>query len=98
MTQDNEKVVWFKGCDVASILGYSNTRDAFNKYVDEDEKKKMNEFQMVQNKTPINSQPHSIFMNESGLFPLILRSKLEEAKKLKKWVTKEVLPSIRKYG
>ena len=74
MIKDSENVVWFKGFDIATILGYSNTRDALKKHVDEDEKKKMNEFQMMQNATPKNSQPHSIFINESGLFSLILRS------------------------
>ena len=43
MIQDNDNVVWFKGRDVALILGYSNTRDALKKHVDEDEKKKLNE-------------------------------------------------------
>jgi prophage antirepressor-like protein len=98
MIQDNDNVVWFKGRDVALILGYSNTRDALKKHVDEDEKKKLNEIQSRQNATPSNSQPHSVFINESGLYSLILRSNLDGAKKFKRWITKEVLPSIRKSG
>ena len=98
MIQDVDKVVWFKGCDVASILGYSNRDKAVRMHVDEDEKKKMNELLPAQNGRLFNSHPHSVFINESGLYSLILRSKLDGAKKFKKWVTKEVLPSIRKSG
>ena len=98
MIKDSENVVWFKGFDIATILGYSNTRDALKKHVDEDEKKKMNELNGNQNATLGNLHPHSVFINESGLYSLILRSKLDGAKKFQKWVTKEVLPSIRKSG
>ena len=47
---------------------------------------------------PLNSQPHTIFSNESGLYSLILSSKIENAKKFKRWVTNEVMPSIRETG
>ena len=98
MIQDNDKVVWFKGIDVASILGYSDKKKAIRMHVDEDEKKKMNEVQLSHFVPPLNSQPHSIFVNESGIYSLILRSNLDGAKKFKRWITKEVLPSIRKSG
>ena len=98
MIQDNDKVIWFKGIDVASILGYSNREKAIRMHVDEDEKKKMNEIMPAQNGHPFNSQPHTVFINEPGIYSLIFRSNLEGAKKFKKWVTKEVLPSIRNSG
>ena len=63
-----------------------------------EDKMKLNELVGCLGDTPLNSQPHSVFINESGLYSLILRSKLDGAKKFPKWVTKEVLPSIRKSG
>ena len=98
MIQDVDKVVWFKGCDVASILGYEDKKQAIRKNVEMEDKMKLNELVGCLGDTPLNSQPHSVFINESGLYSLILRSKLDGAKKFKKWVTKEVLPSIRKSG
>ena len=98
MIQDDDKIIWFKGADIASILGYSNTREALKRHVEEDDKIKLNKITGSQNTTPLNSQPHSVFINESGIYSLILRSKLDEAKLFKKWITKEVLPSIRKSG
>jgi len=84
MIQDNENVVWFKGIDIATILGYSNREKAIRMHVDEDDKQKRNEIQSGHFVPPLNSQPHSVFINESGLYSLILRSKLDGAKKFKR--------------
>lgn len=83
--------VWFVGKDVATILGYSNPRDAINKHVDEEDKgvAKCDTLGGVQELTTIN---------ESGVYALVFGSKLQSAKKFKHWVTHEVLPSIRKTG
>ena len=82
---------WFVGKDVAAVLGYSNPRDAINKRVDDEDKgvAKCDTLGGVQDLTIIN---------ESGLYSLVLSSKLPNAKKFKRWVTNEVLPSIRKHG
>ena len=82
---------YFVGKDVADILGYKNSRRAIRDHVDEEDKgvTKWVTKGGVQNVTIIN---------ESGLYSLILGSKLPSAKRLKKWVTSEVLPSIRKHG
>lgn len=82
---------WFVGKDVAEILGYSNTRKALADHVDEEDKgvTKCDTLGGVQDLTVIN---------ESGLYSLILSSKMPNAKKFKSWVTSEVLPSIRKTG
>lgn len=83
---------WFVGKDVAQALGYLNTRKAIIDHVDTEDKMKgvINCYSIGhQNKKPI-------FINESGLYSLILSSKLPSAKKFKRWVTSEVLPSIRK--
>lgn len=82
---------WFVAKDVTNILGYSNSRDAINKHVDDEDKgvAKCDTLGGTQNLTTIN---------ESGLYSLVLSSKLPNAKQFKRWVTSEVLPSIRKYG
>lgn len=82
---------WFVGKDVAEALGYSKYRDALSRHVDPDDKGVHKLW------TPSGKQNTTI-INESALYSLILSSKLESAKKFKKWVTSEVLPSIRKNG
>lgn len=81
---------WFVGSDVANSLGYSNPRKALRDHVDEEDKTR-NETFLVNGTAPI-------LINESALYTLVLRSKLEDARKFRKWVTGEVLPSIRKQG
>ena len=90
VTIDNEP--WFVGKDVAAVLGYSNTRDALAKHVDDEDKN------TVVIRDGIQGNPNTIVINESGLYSLVLSSKLPTAKKFKRWVTNEVLPSIRKHG
>lgn len=90
---DNEP--WFVGKDVAEILGYKNTRKAIISHVDEDDKKILK----AQNSTLENMPNRGLqIINESGLYSLILSSKLPNTKQFKRWVTSEVLPSIRKHG
>lgn len=90
LTIDGEP--WFVGKDVAEILGYSNTRDALSKHIDDEDKN------TVAFHDGIKGNPYQTIINESGLYSLILSSKLPNAKKFKHWVTKEVLPAIRKTG
>ena len=82
---------WFVGKDVANTLGYQNGSRDINRHVDEEDRRKMMIFDRNQNK-------ETIIINESGLYSLILSSKLPSAKEFKHWVTSEVLPSIRKNG
>ncbi|AGW43718.1 prophage antirepressor [Lactobacillus phage phiLdb] len=84
---------WFVGNDVATVLGYSNTRDAIGKHVDGEDK---NTVAIRDGITRGN--PNKTIINESGLYSLILSSKLPSAKKFKRWVTSEVIPTIRKHG
>ena len=86
---DNEP--WFVGRDVATVLGYSNPRKAIGDHVDDEDKG------VTKCDTPGGSQDLTI-INESGLYSLILSSKLPNAKAFKRWVTYEVLPAIRKHG
>ena len=83
---------YFVGKDVAEILGYGNPRDALSKHVDSDDKN------TVAFRDGTSGNPKMTIINESGLYSLILSSKLPKAKEFKRWVTAEVLPAIRKTG
>lgn len=86
---DNE--MWFVGKDVSDILGYQNGSRDINRHVDEEDRRKAMVFDSHQDK-------ETIIINESGLYSLILSSKLPTAKEFKRWVTSEILPSVRKHG
>ncbi len=91
-TLTNEKFeVFFVGKDVAQALGYSNTRKALLDHVDEEDKG-------VTIRDSLGGKQKFVIINESGLFSLILSSKLEQAKAFKSWVTSEVLPQIGRTG
>lgn len=86
-----ENIPYFVGKDIASVLGYANTRDAIAKHVDPEDR------------TTVaicdgGGNPNKVLINESGLYSLILTSKLPSAKEFKRWVTSSVLPMIRKTG
>lgn len=83
---------WFVGKDMATALGYSNPRDALAKHVDDEDKNTV----AFCDGTPGN--PNLTIINESGVYSLIFSSRLEKAKEFKRWVTAEVLPTIRKHG
>ncbi len=92
---------WFVGKDVAEALGYANHRSALRNHVDEEDKQVV---QLVDTQEGSISAPSHelgskiLIINESGLYSLILSSKLDSAKKFKRWVTSSVLPAIRKTG
>lgn len=81
----------FVGKDVAEILGYKDTSDALKRHVDSEDK-------LTRCFTDSGQSRKMIVINESGLYSLILSSKLPNSKKFKRWVTSEVLPQIRKTG
>lgn len=86
---------WFVGKDIAEALGYADTAAALKKHVDDEDKKLFKADDLPTLKT---SNYGAYLINESGLYSLMLKSKLPGAKKFKRWVTSEVLPSIRKTG
>jgi prophage antirepressor-like protein len=94
LTIDGEP--WFVGKDIAECLGYTNTRDALWKHVEDEDKQQILKSQIA----TLENVPNRglTFINESGIYSLIFGSKLESAKKFKRWVTSEVLPSLRKTG
>jgi len=89
VSKNNE--IFFIGSDIAKGLGYKNTRDAIKRHVDKEDKADVVFHDGSQNRSAIG-------INESGLYSLILSSELPNAKDFKRWVTSEVLPSIRKHG
>lgn len=88
---DEKGEPWFIGKDVATVLGYSNVRDALCKHVDKEDKG-------VANCDSLGGRQKTTIINESGLYSLILQSKLPRAREFKRWVTSEVLPQIRRTG
>ena len=88
---DTQGRIFFAGKDVADALGYTNTRKALHDHVEAEDKLGERIVTSGQNRT-------IIFINESGLYSLILSSKLEQAKAFKRWVVSEVLPQIRQTG
>ena len=90
---------WFVGKDVAMALGYSNASKAISVHVDDEDKDFiMLDIADTQNGNVPIGKTKTAFINESGLYSLILSSKLPKAREFKRWVTSEVLPSIRKTG
>ena len=102
---------WFVGRDIATALGYSNTKDALKAHVEEEDKRilQRSEITTLENHSPGAAIPANFtkadipnrgltIINESGMYALIFGSKLESAKEFKHWVTDEVLPSIRETG
>ena len=89
---DGKGEPWFAGKDVAEMLGYKKSRNALMAHVDADDKKDA----LIQG--PLGGPQKMTIINESGLYSLILSSKLPQAKAFKRWVTSEVLPQIRQTG
>ena len=92
-TADLNGVSYFVGKDVAEILGYSNTRKALLDHVDKEDKT-----DGVTIRDSIGREQAPVLINESGLYSLILSSKMPNARRFKRWVTSEILPTIRKHG
>ena len=102
-----EDEIWFKAVLVATILKYTNQRKTIRDHVDPEDKRKLSELMSKSKRNEsfrLKTEPlkgnegNSLYLSESGLYSLVLRSKLESAKVFKRWVTSEVLPSIRKTG
>lgn len=94
-TVERDGQPWLVGKDVAEALGYKNTKDALERHVD-DEDKRQNDGVVIHDS--IGREQHPVIINESGLYSLVLSSKLPKAKAFKRWVTSEVLPALRKNG
>ena len=102
-----EDEIWFKAVTVATILKYTNQCKVIHDHVDPEDKRKLSELvskskrnDSFRLKTSLlkGDEGNSLYLSESGLYSLVLRSQLESAKAIKRWITKDVLPSIRKTG
>jgi prophage antirepressor-like protein len=91
---DNDKV-WFHANDVVSALGYADFKEPLRRHVDKEDEI---QFKKINHNSTIKNHPQTSYLSESGLYKLILSSKMDKAKKFSKWITNEVLPSIRKFG
>jgi prophage antirepressor-like protein len=87
----------FVARDIATILGYTDTKQAIRKNIDDEDKLSFGQLQKSGGvcQTPLKIQDETILINESGLYSLILRSKLEKAREFKRWIESDVLPSIK---
>ena len=89
---------WFVGKDVAVALGYENTAKALRDHVDEEDKK-MGERNVTPSiKDSLGREQYPVLINESGLYSLVLSSKLPSAREFKRWITHDVIPDIRQHG
>jgi prophage antirepressor-like protein len=95
---NNKNEIYFRGKDVATALCYENTTQAINTHVKDDDKYKLEQLWELKDSSLTSNEKNTIYINESGLYSLILRSHKEEAIEFQTWITKEVLPSIRKTG
>lgn len=91
---DDNQEVWYHANDIASAVGYSNQNDAINRHVPKKDKIEQKYIKYGNKK----GHPRTLYLNEAGLYRLILRSNMPKAEKFTDWVTHDVLPSIRKYG
>ena len=93
-----DNVVWLKGREVAASLGYCNPQKAVRDHIDEDDIKTYEELMEGRSERPPYQQSHEVYINEPGLYSLVMRSHMPQATKFKHWVTHKVLPSLRKFG
>ena len=91
---DNDGNIYFNAKNIAVALGYTYPKDAISNNVDTDDKIKLENINTDMETDGVH--PHSIYLNESGLYSIMLSSKLKKAKKFKKWITSKVVPSLRK--
>jgi len=97
--KDENQNPWFVARDVAEILDYTNTTKAIRDHIDAEDKCVIGQIESQNDGERIVPQKNNtILINESGLYSLILRSKKKEAKQFKRWITSEVIPSLRKNG
>ena len=98
IVKDSKNILWFYGNNIATVLGYCDTKNAISRHVKLQDKTIFNNLKKYFSAIPLGSQPHTTYINESGLYSLIMGSKQQEAEKFKYWITSEILPSIRKTG
>jgi prophage antirepressor-like protein len=92
---DTNDKLWFNAQDLIKSLGYSDVKDVIRQHVNNSDRIQLKHITHIQT---VKNHPNSIFVNESGVYSIVLRSNKPNAKKFTAWITNDVLPSIRKYG
>ena len=92
---DNNGIIWFKFMSIATILGYKSRKDALRDNVDKENKKKLID---IKHDKKSYEQPDTVYINETGLYTLLIKSRMKIAVKFQLWLVKEALPNLRKYG
>ena len=92
---DKEGNIWFKFLSIVKLLEYKSSKDILKYKVDIHHRKKLKNIRNLHNK---NEQPHTVYINEEGLFSLLLKSKMKKAVEFQKWLITDALPKLRKYG
>ena len=95
---DGSNIPWFSATNIAKILEYQNTSKAISDHVENEDTIEFEKIRKYFEEVPQNAQPHALYINESGLYSLIFSSKQSKAIEFTRWVTREVLPSIRTHG
>jgi len=96
--EDNTYEPWFQANHICKILKHTNSRMAIKDNVDKKDRKPLDKIVKDYKSLYKNVQGHTVFINEAGLYSLIFSSRMKEAKKIREWITHDVLPQIRKYG
>lgn len=86
--KDGSDNIWFKDKEIATLLGYKNTKDAIIKHIDEEDKKKFPVNSRGRETRPLGKMYWCTFIDESGLYSLVIRSKLPAARKFTRWITR----------
>lgn len=94
---DNNHLIWFYAIQICNILEYKNTQAALHSHVDKNNKITYNSIKR-HSKYMYNIQDHAVFINEYGLYELIMKSRMANAKKIQEWISNDVISAIRKFG
>jgi prophage antirepressor-like protein len=92
---DNSCDIWFKFITISNLLNYKNRKDALRDLISKDNKKKLKEIKTL---IKIKEHPNTIYINESGLYNFLIRSRMKNARNFQLWLSNDVLPKLRKQG
>ena len=91
---DNDGSIWFKFLSIVKILEYKSSKDTLKDKINKENRKQLKEIRKLHS----NEQPHTVYINEEGLFSLLLKSRMNKAIEFQNWLITDALPKLRKYG
>jgi prophage antirepressor-like protein len=92
---DNNNTIWFKFISIVNILNYKSRKDTLRDHIFSENKKKLKEINTFEK---YNEHPNTIYINETGLYTFLIKSKMKKAHDFQLWLINDVLPNLRKYG